>query len=227
MALGVRGTSVANLLSSPLPPHRRHQGFDVSQTARGVRVLLDFAAEVERALQEAQAPAPRVAVIDIGGGLSANYGSDEARPSHAELCAALREVRALNKDVPGRLGLPFSNMDAILPFSMTQAAPELWSDPSRRVITEYGRSLTAKAGWAVSRVEYAFDNQPPTNGEEGGGDGPGSLPESFLRTAILHVGADALLRECYCPAKFPHRMGVFECVAVDGSIGVARRDPRR
>lgn len=38
------------------------------------------------------------------------------------------------------------------------------------------------------------------------------LPPSFLRTAILHVGADALLRECYCPAKFPHRVGVFECV---------------
>lgn len=88
----------------------------------------------------------------------------------------------------------------IKPTKQQQATPELWSDPSRRVITEYGRSLTAKAGWAVSRVEYAFDNQPPRD----------PLPDSFLRTAILHVGADALLRECYCPAKFPHRVGVFE-----------------
>jgi diaminopimelate decarboxylase len=82
----------------------------------------------------------------------------------------------------------------------TQAAPELWFNTARRVITEYGRSLTAKAGWAASRVEYAFDNQPASS----------PLPDSFLRTAILHVGADALLRECYCPAKFPHRVGVFE-----------------
>lgn len=67
------------------------QGFDVSQTAKGVRVLLDFAAEVEQALQE---PQPRITVIDIGGGLSANYGSDEAKPSHAQLCEALREVNS-------------------------------------------------------------------------------------------------------------------------------------
>ena len=133
-----------------------------------------------------------------------------------------------------------------------QAAPELWDAAAcPRVITEYGRSLTAKAGWAVSRVEYAFDNQPAPEvgyvcmGMVGGCESsrglfvcvvgvcvcdatqiqqpitrnlktqpPASapLPASFLRTAILHVGADALLRECYCPAKFPHRVGVFECV---------------
>lgn len=82
-----------------------------------------------------------------------------------------------------------------------------------RVVTEYGRSLTAKAGWAVSRVEYAFDNQP-TPFTRPDSDQPTApplpLPPSFLRTAILHIGADALLRECYCPAKFPHRVGVFE-----------------
>lgn len=54
-----------------------------------MRVLLDFAAEVERALAE---PTPRITVLDIGGGLSANYASDEAKPSHAQLCATLREV---------------------------------------------------------------------------------------------------------------------------------------
>lgn len=99
-----------------------------------------------------------------------------------------------------------------------QAAPELWSNSSLRVITEYGRSLTAKAGWAVSRVEYASDNQPfkPTSTTPSSSLPPPppssstSLPPSFLRTAILHVGADALLRECYCPTKFPHRVGVFE-----------------
>lgn len=51
--------------------------------------MLDLAAAVETALQE---PRPRITVLDIGGGLSANYGSDEAKPTHAELCAALRQV---------------------------------------------------------------------------------------------------------------------------------------
>lgn len=69
--------------------HQNKKGFDVSQTAKGVRVMLDLAAAVEHALQE---PQPRITVLDIGGGLSANYASDEAKPSHAELCAALREV---------------------------------------------------------------------------------------------------------------------------------------
>lgn len=133
----------------------------------------------------------------------------------------------------------------------------------------------------MSRVEYAFDNQPATV-EEGvrrrmhaslcmcGGEpqqavggacvcvdvtrqrpnnqsqqthknnqqSPAApLPPSFLRTAILHFGADALLRECYCPAKFPHRVGVFECVlfffdivcfvfgGLNGSIGYGTKAP--
>jgi hypothetical protein len=27
-----------------------------------------------------------------------------------------------------------------------------------------------------------------------------------------------LLRECYCPAKFPHRVAVFECVGGWGGV---------
>lgn len=58
--------------------------------------MLDFAAAVEAALQE---PQPRIKVVDIGGGLSANYGSDEARPSHAELVATLRQVGERHRNV--------------------------------------------------------------------------------------------------------------------------------
>lgn len=96
MYVCIRATSCfhghAPTTSKLSPPPPKPQGFDVSQTAKGVRVLLDFAAEIEKALQE---PTPRVTVIDIGGGLSANYGSDEAKPSHAQLCATLREVNEI------------------------------------------------------------------------------------------------------------------------------------
>jgi hypothetical protein len=47
-------------------------------------------------------------------------------------------------------------------------------------------------------VEYAFTNYE-TNGH---GEG--------LRTAILHLGADCFVRECYCPGKFPHRFTAYE-----------------
>ena len=73
----------------------------------------------------------------------------------------------------------------------TQVVPQIFTDSSRKVYTEFGRSLTAKAGWAVSRVEYAFDNL------------------ASLRTAVIHIGADALLRECYT-TKFPHRFTAYE-----------------
>jgi hypothetical protein len=98
--------------------------------------------------------------------------------------------------------------------------PELFSNTSRRVATEFGRSLVAKACWTVSRVrphvfrtlslpclavyiddeclgeqvEYAFQNS-----EE-------------LRTAIVHSGADSMLRECYCVGKFYHRMSAYTYV---------------
>lgn len=43
-------------------------------------------------------------------------------------------------------------------------------------------------------MEYAFQNS-----EE-------------LRTAIVHSGADSMLRECYCVGKFYHRMSAYTYV---------------
>jgi len=55
-----------------------------------------------------------------------------------------------------------------------------------RIITEFGRVLHAPQAVAVSRVEYVKRQ-------------PGH------RTAILHLGADAFVRECYQPKAWPHR----------------------
>lgn len=123
----------------------------MTQTAQGIKTLLTFAEEVEAHLQEAS---PRLTVLDIGGGLSANYHSDEAKPTHADLAALLQET-----------------CPALF---QSHTYTDNKEKPRWRVVTEYGRNVTAKTAWLVSRVEYAFDNAP--------------LEVDDLRTVILHAG---------------------------------------
>ncbi len=59
------------------------------------------------------------------------------------------------------------------------------------LVTEFGRSLHAPTAVAVSRVEYVKRQ-------------PGH------RTAILHLGADMFLRECYNPKSWSHRVTVLD-----------------
>lgn len=62
-----------------------------------------------------------------------------------------------------------------------------------RLITEFGRWLFAHSGWTVSRVEYV-------------------KREAGINTAIIHVGADLLLRLCYRPDEWHH-----EFIAADST----------
>ena len=68
--------------------------------------------------------------------------------------------------------------------SLCQRAPEL-RDFS--LITEIGRALQANCGWAASRVEYASHGR-----------------------AIVHLGADFALRECYQSQDWWHEIQVFD-----------------
>jgi diaminopimelate decarboxylase len=79
--------------------------------------------EVRRAIDGALG-AGRIRVVDIGGGLSADYGFDEPPPG---IDAYAARVRA---EVPGLF------------------------EPPVRLVTELGRSVQAGCGFAVSRVEY-------------------------------------------------------------------------
>jgi diaminopimelate decarboxylase len=70
--------------------HVGSQGMPLSAMTEGVRRLLAFADEVDAACGE------RIAVVDIGGGLSVNYESDAPHPTLAAYAAALAvEVPAL------------------------------------------------------------------------------------------------------------------------------------
>ena len=72
---------------------------------------------------DAAAGARRVSLLDIGGGLHASLDSDEPSPSFEEYAACLR-----------------------------RAAPGLFVDDGRRVVTEFGRALLLKAGWVAAQV---------------------------------------------------------------------------
>lgn len=88
-------------------------------------------------------------------------------------------------------GLPVSYYRDVVPYSMEQYAadlhqyfPQLFDGPFR-LITEFGRYLHANTGWVASKVEYVKRG-------------------SQINTAMVHVGADLFLRECYAPADWHH-----------------------
>lgn len=112
----------------------------------------------------------QVSTINIGGGLPANYQDDVVSPTHAEYASILQRT-----------------------------VPSLF-DGERRVLTEFGRSLSAKTGWTISEVEYVKEC-----GE--------------FRTGIIHAGSELFLRSCYVPSLFRHRLEVYtesgECSTAD------------
>jgi diaminopimelate decarboxylase len=105
---------------------------------------------------------------------------------------------------PGRLttfdlggGLPTAYRDGDEPptpadyvAALGERCPGLF-DGSLTLVTEFGRMLAAPCAVAASRVEYV-------KGQRG------------HRTAVLHLGADLFVRECYNPKFWPHRTGLLD-----------------
>ncbi|KAJ1461801.1 hypothetical protein M885DRAFT_506928 [Pelagophyceae sp. CCMP2097] len=102
-------------------------GMGGAMLAAGVRVAVDLALEINALVGFQQ-----VKIIDVGGGLPANYASDAltsaAVPSFAEYADLLRS-----------------------------AAPELFSG-AFQVVTEFGQSLHAKTAFAASRIEWVKEH---------------------------------------------------------------------
>ncbi|MFD9304733.1 diaminopimelate decarboxylase [Streptomyces sp. NPDC060048] len=115
--------------------------------------------ELHALAEEINAAAGRqqVDTLDIGGGLPVNFTSDEETPTYAQYAAALRE-----------------------------AVPALF-DGSYGLVTEFGRSLTAKHGLVLSRVEYT--------------KAAGGRP-----IALTHAGVQLATRTVYAPAAWPLRI---------------------
>lgn len=100
--------------------HVGSQGCTLEMLARGAAIISELATEIDAA-----AGATRVKVLNIGGGLPANYDSDDIAPTFADYVNVLR-----------------------------RHAPQLFERTGRTILTEFGRSVSSKTGWIISEVEY-------------------------------------------------------------------------
>jgi diaminopimelate decarboxylase len=113
------------------------------------------------------------------------------------------QVRSL--DLGGGLPVAYRPEDRPPSFAeyaqaLRDAVPGLM-DPGLELVTEFGRHLQANAGWAVSRVEYV-----KRHGEH--------------RLAVVHLGADFLVRRAYRPEDWYHELQVFDAAGVPKSSEV-------
>ncbi|MEU9185249.1 diaminopimelate decarboxylase [Streptomyces sp. NPDC048484] len=103
----------------------------------------------------------QIDTLDIGGGLPVNFGSDAHTPTYAEY------ARLLASTVPGLF------------------------DGRYGLVTEFGRSLLAKHGIVLARVEYA---------KSAGG----------RAIAVTHAGVQVAARTVYAPESWPLRVAAYD-----------------
>jgi diaminopimelate decarboxylase len=140
-------------------------------------VPLELMAEGVKAAYElaerinAAAGRQQVTVLDIGGGLPVNFDGDEITPTFADYAGLLRSR------VPGLF------------------------DGRYGLVTEFGRSLLAKNGTVLARVEYAKS--------------AGGRP-----IAVTHAGAQVATRTVFAPESWPIRV-----LALDAKGRAKEGDP--
>ncbi|GHJ27748.1 MULTISPECIES: diaminopimelate decarboxylase [Streptomyces] len=103
----------------------------------------------------------QIDTLDIGGGLPVNFASDEITPGHREYAQLLRDT------VPGLF------------------------DGRYGLVTEFGRSLIAKSGLVLARVEYTKS--------------AGGRP-----IAVTHAGAQLATRTVFAPDAWPLRVTAYD-----------------
>ncbi|MGW2963409.1 diaminopimelate decarboxylase [Streptomyces sp. NPDC001220] len=103
----------------------------------------------------------QIDTLDIGGGLSVNLASEVTQPTYAQYARLLAEA------VPGLF------------------------DGRYGLVTEFGRSLLARHGTVVARVEYA---------KSSGG----------RRIAVTHAGVQVAARTVYVPGTWPLRIAGYD-----------------
>ncbi|MFB7454241.1 diaminopimelate decarboxylase [Streptomyces sp. NPDC056194] len=117
----------------------------------------------------------QIDTLDIGGGLPVNFTSDEETPTYAEY------ARLLADTVPGLF------------------------DGRYRLVTEFGRSLLAKHGTVLARVEYTKTS--------------GGRP-----IAVTHAGVQLATRTVYAPESWPLRVLAYDSQGRPGTGDVTVQD---
>jgi diaminopimelate decarboxylase len=164
-AAGVRAQIVEAFRAYPwldrLHLHVGSQGCPLELIARGVREVYELAEEINEALAAESGGRRRVTGVDLGGGLPVNFEDDRITPTFAEYVDVLRA-----------------------------AAPGLF-DGRYALVTEFGRSLSAKNGFMLARVEYAKEIEG-------------------RRIALTHAGAQVATRTVFMPEAWPLRLGAYD-----------------
>ncbi|WP_053661506.1 diaminopimelate decarboxylase [Streptomyces sp. MMG1121] len=126
-------------------------------------LLARGAAETYALAEEINARAGRrqIDTLDIGGGLSVDFASEVTAPTYAQY------ARVLADQVPGLFAGRYG------------------------LVTEFGRSLMARHGTVVARVEYAKS----TGGR---------------RIAVTHAGVQVATRTVYAPEAWPLRIAAYD-----------------
>ncbi|GHI07167.1 diaminopimelate decarboxylase [Streptomyces cellostaticus] len=104
---------------------------------------------------------PQIDTLDIGGGLPVDFAAEATAPTYAQY------ARLLAEEVPGLF------------------------DGRYGLVTEFGRSLLARHGTVVARVEYA---------KSSGG----------RRIAVTHAGVQVATRTVYAPGAWPLRIAAYD-----------------
>ncbi|MFE0271915.1 diaminopimelate decarboxylase [Streptomyces sp. NPDC058992] len=129
----------------------------------GLELMTQGVRAVYELAEEINATAGRqqIDTIDIGGGLPVNFATDEETPTFSDYARALRSA------VPGLF------------------------DGRYGLVTEFGRSLLAKHGTVLTRVEYTKTT--------------GARP-----IAVTHAGVQVATRTVYDPASWPLRIAAYD-----------------
>lgn len=98
-------------------------------------------------------------------------------------------------DIGGGLPVRYKPEDNLIPVSDyaggLQKIFKNLKNSDYELMTEFGRYIFANSGFAATRVEYV-------------------KASSKINTAIIHVGADLLLRKCYCPEDWYHEISILD-----------------
>jgi diaminopimelate decarboxylase len=177
----IKSTSVADNISKfgiPINEHRQEiidsffkykwlNGIHLHVGSQGISIiqLLNGLKKVYELVEEINSllkiEGRQIVFFDIGGGFPVSYNFDESIP-------CLEEYITMAK----------SNH------------PELFSG-KYKLITEFGRYISANTAWAASRVEYVKD-------------------EPDFKILSTHLGADFLLRKAYNPSDWHHEISVLD-----------------
>lgn len=164
--------------------HSGSQGIGLDQAAEGIAAVVDLAREINAGTADARTADARAADAGVTVGEGDRHGDTDPR-------------QVTRIDIGGGLPVNFFGDEVTPTFADYRAAiearvPELFDFD---IVTEFGRSLLAKAGSILTRVEYA----KTTGGRH---------------IAITHAGVQVATRTAYAPADWPVRILPF---APDGT----------